>query len=61
MSLAAGIYEGIRATILDKEFSPHWSHTSVEEIGLEEVDAYFAPLPEGELTFDKNPARETVS
>jgi enoyl-CoA hydratase len=54
-------YEGIRATILDKDFSPHWSHTNMGEITPKEVDAYFAPLPEGELTFDKNGAHETVS
>src|SRR5947199_208015 len=53
-------YEGIRATILDKDSSPHWGHTNMEAIAQEEVDAYFAPLPEGELTFDSRRTCETV-
>lgn len=54
-------YEGIRATILDKDASPHWGHTNMEAVAQEEVDAYFAPLPEGELTFDSRRTCETVS
>jgi enoyl-CoA hydratase len=54
-------YEGIRATLLDKDASPHWGHTNMEAVAQEEVDAYFAALPEGELSFDSRRTRETVS
>jgi enoyl-CoA hydratase len=55
-------YEGIRATILDKDFAPHWRHASLESVTSEEVDSYFAPLAaDEELTFDNTRARETVS
>jgi len=53
-------YEGIRATILDKDFAPRWMHMSLEEVAPQDVDAYFAPLAD-ELTFEKTRARETVS
>jgi enoyl-CoA hydratase len=53
-------YEGIRATILDKDFSPRWTHSRIDEVTSEEVDSYFAPLAE-ELTFENTRARETVS
>jgi enoyl-CoA hydratase len=54
-------YEGIRATILDKDFSPHWRHGKIGEVTSEKVDAYFAPLAADELTFENARARETVS
>jgi enoyl-CoA hydratase len=53
-------YEGIRATILDKDFAPGWGHT-IEEVTPDEVDAHFAPLAHDELTFDPSRASETVS
>ncbi|MDQ3558964.1 MAG: enoyl-CoA hydratase/isomerase family protein [Pseudomonadota bacterium] len=42
-------YEGVRALILDKDNQPHWTHASVETVGKEEVDRYFAPLGPDEL------------
>jgi enoyl-CoA hydratase len=54
-------YEGIRATILDKDFAPRWRHTSLDEVTPREVDAYFAPLGREELTFENSRAREVVS
>ncbi|MBV9396247.1 MAG: enoyl-CoA hydratase/isomerase family protein, partial [Methylobacteriaceae bacterium] len=54
-------YEGIRATILDKDFAPRWSHTRLDEVTRREVDAYFAPLGSAELTFENSRAREVVS
>ena len=55
-------YEGIRATILDKDFAPQWSHASIESVASEEVDSYFAPLaPDDELIFETERAREAVS
>jgi enoyl-CoA hydratase len=43
-------YEGVRAVIVDKDNRPQWSPAPSPA----EVDAYFAPLGDGELTF---PAR----
>ncbi|GAC1557067.1 MAG: enoyl-CoA hydratase/isomerase family protein [Beijerinckiaceae bacterium] len=54
-------YEGIRATILDKDFHPRWSRPDSESIAAHEVDAYFAPLGAAELTFVSAHVREAVS
>jgi enoyl-CoA hydratase len=54
-------YEGIRATILDKDFAPRWSGAGSDDIMPDDVEAYFAPLQENELTFETSCARETVS
>jgi enoyl-CoA hydratase len=40
-------YEGVRAVIVDKDTPPQWSPPPSPA----EVDAYFAPLGDGELTF----------
>jgi len=40
-------YEGIRAVIVDKDNRPEWSPPPTPA----EVDAYFSPLGDGELTF----------
>ncbi len=44
-------YEGVRAVLVDKDGKPHWSPADIEKISAAEIDAYFAPLPEGELEF----------
>ncbi len=44
-------YEGVRAVIIDKDNKPRWNPASIESINAAEIEAYFAPLPEGELTF----------
>ena len=45
-------YEGVRALIVDKDNRPRWSQPPTEG----EVDSYFAPLGEEELTFPVRPA-----
>jgi enoyl-CoA hydratase len=44
-------YEGVRAVIVDKDNRPNWAPAP----SLAEIDGYFAPLGDGELTF---PARD---
>lgn len=44
-------YEGIRAAIVDKGSKPHWKPGSIKEVSDSDVEAYFAPLPGGDLTF----------
>jgi len=43
------LFEGIRAAIIDKDQTPHWAPEAIEDVSAEMVDAYFAPLEDGEL------------
>jgi len=43
-------YEGIRAAIIDKDGKPVWRPATFGEVDPAEIDAYFAPLPEGDLS-----------
>lgn len=42
-------YEGVRATVIDKNQSPHWSPDTLAGVSDSDVDAYFAPLGAREL------------
>jgi enoyl-CoA hydratase len=42
-------YEGVRATILDKDGAPKWNPAELSKVGDADVDAYFAPLDNKEL------------
>ena len=54
---AEDMYEGVRATIVDKDHAPRWRPGPGEPIAEAAIDAYFAPLPPAEeLTFPE-PAR----
>ena len=54
-------YEGVRATIVDKDNAPHWRPAPGEPIAEAAIDAYFAPLPRAdELTFPEPAGGEDV-
>ncbi len=41
--------EGIRAVVIDKDNAPRWRPERLEDVSEADVEAYFAPLPEGDL------------
>ncbi|MBV9555078.1 MAG: enoyl-CoA hydratase/isomerase family protein, partial [Alphaproteobacteria bacterium] len=49
---AHDFYEGVRAALIDKDQTPHWHPPTLPEIDEATVEAYLAPLGDGELTFD---------
>ena len=44
-------YEGVRAVIIDKDNQPRWSPARLEDVDANAINACFAPLASGELTF----------
>jgi enoyl-CoA hydratase len=44
-------YEGIRALLVDKDHAPRWRPSDLADVSDGEIDALFAPLASGELTF----------
>ncbi len=43
------LYEGIRAALIDKGSVPRWQPPRLEDVGAADIDAYFAPLADGDL------------
>jgi enoyl-CoA hydratase len=44
-------YEGVRAVIVDKDHRPLWNPAAMDSVEPAAIEAYFAPLLEGELDF----------
>jgi enoyl-CoA hydratase len=44
-------YEGVRAVIIDKDNRPLWKPAGMESVEPAGIEAYFAPLHDGELDF----------
>ena len=44
--------EGVRAVVVDKDHTPKWNPATLEEISPAQVEQYFAPLGDQELSFD---------
>jgi enoyl-CoA hydratase len=47
-------FEGIRAVLVDKDKSPAWSPARLADVSDAEIEKYFAPLAEGELSFGED-------
>ena len=46
-------YEGVRATIIDKDNVPKWNPSDLAAVSEAAVAAYFAPLETGDLVFEQ--------
>lgn len=42
-------YEGVRAVIVDKDNAPSWAPATLDEVSIDAIAAYFAPLERGSL------------
>ncbi|MGD0719569.1 MAG: enoyl-CoA hydratase/isomerase family protein [Roseiarcus sp.] len=45
-------YEGVRAVIVDKDGRPQWRPARHEDVESADIDDYFAPLGDADLTFE---------
>jgi enoyl-CoA hydratase len=42
-------FEGVRAALIDRDYAPRWRPARLEEVSAGALEAYFAPMGEGEL------------
>jgi len=49
ISQGTEVVEGIRAQVIDKDRTPHWSPATLAEVTSDAVEKYFAPLGDAEL------------
>jgi hypothetical protein len=45
-------YEGVRAVIIEKDNKPNWEPKEIEEVLDKDVENFFLPLVEGDLSFE---------
>jgi enoyl-CoA hydratase len=45
-------YEGVRAVIIEKDNKPNWKPKTIEEVLDKDIEKFFLPLIEGDLSFD---------
>jgi len=50
---AHDFYEGVRAVIVDKDNAPNWQPAEFSAVTDEDVAAYFEPLGDQDLHFDR--------
>lgn len=48
--------EGIRAQVVDKDRNPHWKPATMQEVSSADVERFFAPLGDRELTLHSKEA-----
>jgi enoyl-CoA hydratase len=48
---APDFYEGVRAAVIDKDRAPKWRPASLAAVPDDSIEAWFAPLPGGDLDF----------
>lgn len=53
-------YEGVRASLLDKDGKPNWSPARIEDVSEAMLDAYFAPLGADELVLPTRPEMQAA-
>lgn len=44
-------FEGVRAVVADKDMAPKWNPAKLSEFSEQDVEKYFLPLDDGDLTF----------
>ncbi|XP_057805524.1 3-hydroxyisobutyryl-CoA hydrolase-like protein 1, mitochondrial [Salvia miltiorrhiza] len=59
--ISTDFYEGIRAKLVDKDYSPKWDPPRLEQVSQDMVDRYFSPLSPFEPQLELPKHENTVS